>query len=759
MSSSTVDKKYTLPNGKTVTVDELVSLFKTVQSVPLPTSAIIESIDQQAKACRLQWSFRNLERIDSVKYSTNCFLNYDDSNRLTSISELPGLIEHNTELSSVTSESGQYRICISKSIEKESKNGKSSGQRLDIWSLERNTILYSIDVDSMKHGKIILNSRVASLAFSPNEKQLIYVAEKKVKAESFFKSELFKDEKAKNDDAKKDDTKKDEETSKGTEYEYRSDWGEQFDGLTHTCVCILTFEPELKLKVIELPNLTLAQPFWIDDQTISFIAYQESPKRLGLIYCYNRVGYLYKGKLAQNDQDKDDFKVIRGENDELHIVDAQINPQKNRVLFFENPSAGPHMMALRAVLWDLKNDQFSTLFSDYEAAQPLVKSLFSAGMTSNYWSLDGEHVVFSVANHSKELLIVLNVINKTLKVVDFGLEDCTILNFKNNLLVLAASSPNQPTVVKIGLFNSKANNFFDFKQLNTKHTSKDENISYRIIKQNEDNELNQIETILIGSTENFDKPTPAIIIPHGGPHSMLSAFYNRTVCFYVKLGFKVAMVNYRGSTGFSNQYNNQLCSNVGDYDVKDVMSSVNNLINMNLIDKSNVHLYGASHGGFLVCHLIGQYPNAFKSCIASNPVIDMSKMFGVTDIPEWCLVEALGIDTDVYKELNNWPEENRLVKQLDRLINVGKPDILQVMFDKSPMKYVDNVKTPCLLMLGKVDLRVPHSQGLNFMNALKVRGIETKCFMYEDNHNIGKPAHDSDFLINNVLWFLDHLKV
>lgn len=114
------------------------------------------------------------------------------------------------------------------------------------------------------------------------------MAEKKVERKSYFKeSDLFKDDSTK--DAKKDDTKKDD--TKGNEYEYKQDWGEQFDGLAHTCICVLTLKPELKLKIIELPDKTLGKPFWIDNETIGFIAYQENPKRLGLIYCFNRVGF------------------------------------------------------------------------------------------------------------------------------------------------------------------------------------------------------------------------------------------------------------------------------------------------------------------------------------------------------------------------------------------------------------------------------------------------------------------------------------
>ena len=139
-------------------------------------------------------------------------------------------------------------------------------------------------MDSTKHGAVCLVSQLAGLSFSPSEKQLLYVAEKKVKSEGYFKdAKLFKD------DEKKPTNDEKEKPEKGDEYEWKQEWGEQLVGLRHTCICILTLEPEYKLRIIELPDRTLGQPFWIDEQTIGFIGYQEAPKRLGLIFCRNRV--------------------------------------------------------------------------------------------------------------------------------------------------------------------------------------------------------------------------------------------------------------------------------------------------------------------------------------------------------------------------------------------------------------------------------------------------------------------------------------
>ena len=48
------------------------------------------------------------------------------------------------------------------------------------------------------------------------------------------------------------------------------------------------------------------------------------------------------------------------------------------------------------------------------------------------------------------------------------------------------------------------------------------------------------------------------------------------------------------------------------------------------------------------------------------------------------------------------------------------------MFERSPISHIDKVKTPILLLVGKVDRRVPPSQSYIYYKKLLARGVEAK---------------------------------
>lgn len=105
--------------------------------------------------------------------------------------------------------------------------------------------------------------------------------------------------------------------------------------------------------------------------------------------------------------------------------------------------------------------------------------------------------------------------------------------------------------------------------------------------------------------------------------------------------------------------------------------------------------------------MIGQYPTAFKSAAVRNPVCNIAAMASCTDIPDWCYFEA-------------------------GLPYSSKPPSLPTaehyaqMFNASPIRYLGQVQTPLLMLLGGADKRVPIPQAQDYAKLLKSRGVKTR---------------------------------
>lgn len=246
------------------------------------------------------------------------------------------------------------------------------------------------------------------------------------------------------------------------------------------------------------------------------------------------------------------------------------------------------------------------------------------------------------------------------------------------------------------------------------------------------------EAVLIKPSHTSDVEPPLMVIPHGGPHSCyVSGFVACHVAFSL-LGFTVLLVNYRGSIGFGQASIDALLGHVGTMDIQDVQEAVKHVIQSGVVDPKRVVVDGGSHGGFITAHLIGQFPDFYKAACVRNPVIDISAMAEVTDIPDWTYAES-GLQYNVWTVL---PTASSLAR----------------MLDVSPIKYADQVKSPVLFLIGAKDLRVPPSQSHEFYCALNARHIETKMLMYEkSSHPLSEVDVEADSFVNTAIWFYNHL--
>jgi len=163
------------------------------------------------------------------------------------------------------------------------------------------------------------------------------------------------------------------------------------------------------------------------------------------------------------------------------------------------------------------------------------------------------------------------------------------------------------------------------------------------------------------------------------------------------------------------------------------------VLDQGLADPARVGVYGGSHGGLLGAHLTGQHPGRYRAAVLRNPEIDISAMAAVTDIPDWCFVEA-GLPYDAVR---------------------AQPLSIEhytAMHKASPIAHVAHVRAPTLVMIGGQDQRVPPSQGLIWHHALAARGVATKVMWFPDEgHGLASLGCEAESFMHIASWLRDHV--
>jgi acylaminoacyl-peptidase len=204
-----------------------------------------------------------------------------------------------------------------------------------------------------------------------------------------------------------------------------------------------------------------------------------------------------------------------------------------------------------------------------------------------------------------------------------------------------------------------------------------------------------------------------------------------------------------------------LPGHIGSHDVEDCRAAVAAVVAAGYCDGSRVGIFGGSHGGFLAASLVGQYPDEFAAAVLRNPVTDLSLMVHVTDIPDWCYVEAWG-SKEGLRRLSQQPSE----EDIARFRSV------------SPVGRVGDIKAAMLFLLGAKDercvgrcdgwwfstsnaRRVPMDDGKRIQWALLAREDPppVRTILFEgDNHALDRPQTEVEQLLNTAWWFDQYLR-
>lgn len=227
------------------------------------------------------------------------------------------------------------------------------------------------------------------------------------------------------------------------------------------------------------------------------------------------------------------------------------------------------------------------------------------------------------------------------------------------------------------------------------------------------------------------KKYPMIFLIHGGPQGHWSDdfHYRWNPQMFASKGYVVVATNPRGSTGYGQKFTDEISKDWGGKVYTDLMNAYDYAIsNYSFIDSQNTFAAGASYGGYMINWIEG-HNDKFNALVCHDGVFNLASMYGTTEelwFPEW--------------ENGGTPWEN--------------PELYKKW---SPSEYVENFKTPMLIVHGGMDFRVPEGQAFELFTALQKMNVESK-FVYfpKETHFVLKPQNAKFWWHTIFNWYEEH---
>ncbi len=220
-------------------------------------------------------------------------------------------------------------------------------------------------------------------------------------------------------------------------------------------------------------------------------------------------------------------------------------------------------------------------------------------------------------------------------------------------------------------------------------------------------------------------PSPALIVmPHGGPISVRDTqHFSDSVQMLSALGYAVLQTNYRGSSGFGKLFEEKGERQWGRQIEDDIEAAVQSVLNLDIVDRDRVCIFGASYGGYSALISAIRQPDLYK-CAAS--------FAGVTDM------------TLIFHEFRV-NQSNLIRKGFKRI--VGDPDEdIDALIEHSPLYNAEKITIPVFLSHGTEDGVVDMEHYYRMKLVLDRLGKEAEYLVVEgEGHGFRYLSTETDF--------------
>jgi dipeptidyl aminopeptidase/acylaminoacyl peptidase len=239
----------------------------------------------------------------------------------------------------------------------------------------------------------------------------------------------------------------------------------------------------------------------------------------------------------------------------------------------------------------------------------------------------------------------------------------------------------------------------------------------------------RIHTFVV-TPHDFDpkKKYPLIVNVHGGPQMQWADAFRGDWQVYPGSGYIVAFPNPTGSTGYGQEFTKEISKDWGGKVFRDIMVVTDSLAKLPFVDGDRLGAMGWSYGGTMMMWLEG-HTTKFRAIACMMGVYDFPAMHGATEelwFPEF--------------ELGGTPWTSNLYERW------------------SPNRSVKKFKTPCLVITGEQDYRVPYTQSLEFFTDLQEMHVPSRLIVFRNDGHWPSGVKSMPFYYNAHLdWFHTYL--
>lgn len=221
------------------------------------------------------------------------------------------------------------------------------------------------------------------------------------------------------------------------------------------------------------------------------------------------------------------------------------------------------------------------------------------------------------------------------------------------------------------------------------------------------------------------KNLPMVVNPHGGPRARDYWGFNPEVQLMANRGYAVLQVNFRGSTGYGQDFDKAGWGKWGAEMQNDITDSVMWAIDQGIADPDRICIYGGSYGGYAAMAGLTFTPDLYQCGINYVGVTDINLLFE-TMPAAWKLLRA-----EMKRTIGDYDDEQERAE----------------MAKRSPINHVDKIRAPLLMGYGKRDVRVVLDHALNLEKKLKTHEVDYELIIKDDE------GHGFRKFENQVEWY------